>query len=265
VQEDARLQMSLLGATSAAAIRTTAQVDKDFVLHSFDFSLDPGTGPVQVTGIVSGRHVSLTIKTASGTQHEERDLDEPPVLSVNLPRMLAARGFKPGSEEQFFVLDPATLRTEKVTLSVGRRELVNVNSQVPTSIGSSIPAFRVDLAIAGLRTSSWITDTGNVVREESQLGLMSVQEPPEVARRMAISRGVTGDLLEASAVVPRNTTKQQIDDPRDVRRIMLKVEGADLSSPDLQGVGQSLVGDVLEIRDRGRCARRRATRTCRRS
>ena len=249
VQEDARLQMSLLGATSAAAIRTTAHVDRDFVLKSFDFSLDPGTGPVRVNGTVAGRRVSLTIKTASGTQQEDRDLDEPPVLSVNLPQMLAARGFKPGTEEQFFMFDPATLRTEKVTLSIGRREMVSVNSQVPTSIGSSVPAFRVDLAIAGLRTSSWVTDTGNVVREESPLGLMSVQEPPEVARRMAISRGITGDLLEASAVVPRNTTKQQIDDPRDVRRIRLKVEGADLSSPDLQGAGQSLQGDVLEIRD----------------
>jgi len=249
VQEDARLQMSLLGATSAATIRTTAQVDRDFVLRSFDFSLDPGTGPVQVGGTVSGRHVSLTIKTASGTQTEERDLDEPPVLSVNLPRLLAARGFKPGSEEQFFVFDPATLRTEKVTLSIGRREIVSVNSANPTQVGSSIPAFRVDLAIAGLKTSSWVTDTGEVVREESQMGLMSIQETPEIARRMAISRGITGDLLEASAVVPRNTTKQQIDDPRDVRRLRLRVEGVDLSSGDLQGAGQSLEGNELEIRD----------------
>ena len=97
VQEDARLQMSLLGATSAAAIRTTAHVDDRFALRSFEFSLDPGTGPVEVTGTVNGRHVSLTIKTASGTQKEERQLDQPPVLSVNLPRMLAARGFKPGT------------------------------------------------------------------------------------------------------------------------------------------------------------------------
>ena len=256
VQEDARLQMSLLGATSAAAIRTTAQVDRAFQVQSFDFSLDPGTGPVEVSGIVNGRHVSLTIKTASGTQKEERDLEDVPVLSVNLPRLLAARGFKPGSEEQFFVFDPATLRSERVTVAVGRREMVNVNAPLPTRVGSravlarqSIPAFRVDLSIAGLKTSSWVTDTGDVVREESQMGLMSVRETPEVARRMAISRGITGDLLEASAVVPRNSTKQRIDDGRDVRRIRLRLEGADLSNPDLRGVGQSVDKDVIEIRD----------------
>ena len=249
VQEDARLQMSLLGATSVAAIRTRAHVDGLFVLRSFEFSLDPGTGPVEVTGTVNGRHVSLAIRTASGTQKEERDLDRPPVLSVNLPRMLAARGFKPGTEEQVFVFDPATLRSEPVTLTIGRRELVAINATSANRLGQSIPAFRVDVAIAGLRTSSWVTDTGDVIREESQMGLMSIQETPEMARRMAISRGITGDLLEASAVVPRNATRERIDDARDVRRIRLRVEGAGLSSPDLQGAGQAVSGDVIDISD----------------
>jgi transglutaminase-like putative cysteine protease len=258
VQEDARLQMSLLGATSAAAIRTTAQLDRAFGVRSFEFSLDPGTGPVQVSGVVTGRHVSVTLKTTSGTQQIERDLEDVPVLSVNLPRMLASRGFKPGTQAQFLVFDPATLRSERVTLDIGRREMVGVNSPVPSRVGSrdiyrplnqSIPAFRVDLSIAGLKTSSWVTDTGEVVREESQMGLMSVRESPDVARRMSISRGVTGDLLEASAVVPRNSTKQRIDDGRDVRRLALRIEGLDLHNPDLEGVGQTLDRDVLEIRD----------------
>jgi transglutaminase-like putative cysteine protease len=58
------------------------------------------------------------------------------------------------------------------------------------------------------------------------------------------------DLLEAAAVVPAfNATKQRIDEPRDVRRLRVRLEGADLSSPDLQGVGQSVEGDVVEITD----------------
>ena len=258
VQEDARLQMSLLGATTAAAIRTTAQLDGAFGLQAFQFSLDPGTGPVEVSGVVTGKHVSLTLKTASGTQREERDLDEVPVLSLSLPRRLAAEGFKPGSRRQFLLFDPATMRGEPVTIAIGRREIVNTTSPLPARVGArdsyrlarqSMPAFRVDMTFAGLKTTAWVTDTGEVLREESQLGLMSVRETPEVARRMAISRGITGDLLEASAVVPRNTTKQRIDDGRDVRRIRLKVEGADLSGPDLQGAGQTVSGDILEVRD----------------
>src|SRR5258705_2767796 len=46
LQEDGRLQMSLLGASTAAALHTAARVDSNFALRSFDFSLDPGTGAV---------------------------------------------------------------------------------------------------------------------------------------------------------------------------------------------------------------------------
>jgi len=40
LQEDGRLQMALLGATTAAAIHTAARVDSDFGLRSFEFSLE---------------------------------------------------------------------------------------------------------------------------------------------------------------------------------------------------------------------------------
>jgi hypothetical protein len=255
VLEDARIRMSLLGATTAAAIRTAAQVDREFILRSFDFSLDPGTGPVQVTGRVSGKHVSLTIKTQGGTQNEERDLPEVPVLSLNLPRRLAAEGFKPGTERQFVVLDPATLASETVTIAVHKREIVNVFTptvvagQVKSQTSRPIPAFRLDLSFAGLRTTSWVTDTGEVVREESPLGYLTVREAPEEAQRLAIGGRIQGDLLESAAVQPRRSTKNRIDDPRDVRRIRIRIEGADLQSPEMRGAGQSVSGDTLQIVD----------------
>jgi transglutaminase-like putative cysteine protease len=105
------------------------------------------------------------------------------------------------------------------------------------------------MTFAGIKTTSWVTDTGDVVREESPMGLASVREPQEVATRMAVGRGVQTDLLDASAVVPRNETKRRIDDPRNVRALRLRVEGVDLSNPELSGAGQSVNGDVVEVRD----------------
>ena len=79
------------------------------------------------------------------------------------------------------------------------------------------------------------------------MGLITVRESPERARATAVPFQVRKDLLEAAAVVP--VTKRRIDDPRDVRRLRLRLEGADLSSADLQGVGQSVDGDIVETRD----------------
>src|SRR5215212_3799441 len=78
LQEDGRLQFSLLGATTAAVLRTSAQVDRSFALQSFDFSLDPGTGPMSIKGRLNGLDLTLVIGTASGSRSETRHLSEPP-------------------------------------------------------------------------------------------------------------------------------------------------------------------------------------------
>lgn len=240
LQEDGQLQMTLLGATTFAILRTTARVDDQFALSSFAFSLDAGTGAVEVRGRVDGRRLTLDVVTVSGTRTEERELAEPPMLALNLSRRLASGGLRAGARHEWTVFDPATLRNAPVVVDVGEREMVRAGN-------GSIPAFRIGLQFAGLRTTSWMTDTGEIVREESPLGLISIKEPPERARAMAVPEQVQTDLLQAAAVVP--VMKERIDDPRDVRRLRLRLEGADLSHADLRGAGQTVAGDVIEIRD----------------
>src|SRR5262244_2516323 len=196
LEEDGRLQMALLGATTAATIRTTAHVDARFTLHAFEFSLDPGTGAIQVRGRINGRSLTLDVRTPSGSRTEQRELAEPPALSLNLSRRLASGGLVTGARHQWTIFDPATLRNAPVTVSVGRRELIRGAGTAP------LPAFRVEMEFAGLRTTSWVTDTGEVIREESPLGLITVRESAESARAMAVSRRIQVDLLQAAAVVP---------------------------------------------------------------
>jgi transglutaminase-like putative cysteine protease len=244
IEEDGRLQMALLGATTPATIRTRAEVDATFTLRSFEFSLDPGTGAVSVRGTVDGNRITLTIATPSGERTETRTLSEPPALSLNLSRRLANGGLKPGAHHTWMVFDPATLRNAPVSVDVGKREIVFAASK-------PVPAFRVQMEYSGLKTTSWMTDTGEVVREESPLGLITVRETPENARAMAVSSGVRGDLLSAAAVVPTAARRQRtrIDEPRDVRRLVLRLDGADTSSADMQGAGQTVEGNVVTLQD----------------
>jgi transglutaminase-like putative cysteine protease len=246
LQEDGTLQMVLLGQDSAATIRTRARVDAEFALRSFEFSLDPGTGAVQVQGTIeaspAGRPPRLTMSmtSAGATRTETRDLEQVPVLAMNLPRQLANGRLTTGSRHTWHVLDPATARTAPMTVTVGSRAIAR-------AAGTLVPAYRVEMEFQGLRTTSWITDTGDVVREESPLGLMTVQEPADRARGMAMDASVRSDLLQASAVVP--SMSGRIDEPRDVRRLRLRLSGADVPRADLDGVGQSVQGDVIELHD----------------
>jgi len=240
IQEDGRMQMALLGADTVAVLRTTARVDRDFNLQSFDFSLDPGTGPTRISGHLDGLQLRLTIATPSSERTEVRTLAERPALALSLGRRLAAAGLVTGSRHEFQVFDPATLTNAPMVIDVGSRELVRL-------AGLPIPAFRVQMQFAGLRATSWMTDTGEVVREESALGMLVIKEPPEVAQRMAIAEGVRADLVRSAAIVP--VMDQRIDDGRTVRRMVLSLSGAEVPSEDLNGAGQTADGNRIEIRD----------------
>ena len=246
LQEDGQLQMTLLGAHTITTLSTTARVNRAFELQSFDFALDPGTGPIKIGGVVRDLDLHISITTGGSTRTDVRRLAERPMLSLNLVRRLADGGLKPGSVHRWTVFDPATLRNAPVTVKVGGREIVR-------SANAPIPAFRVDMEFTGLTTTAWITDTGEIVREESPLGFISVRESPDRARALAIDGRIRQDLLEAAAVVPaiepRTPPLPPIDDPRDVRRLRMRVEGADLSSPELQGAGQHIDGAIVEITD----------------
>ena len=248
LQEDARLVMTLFGSTSTTTIHTTAWVDTTFSLRSFEFSLDPGTGPIRVRGAINapgstagaGQRLTVAITSSGGTRTEERRLVDAPVMTLNLSRLLASRGLAAGARHRWTIFDPATLTSAAVDVRVGEREVVRTRDGI-------IPAFRVEMAFKGLTTTSWVTDTGEVVREESPLGLMTLRESPEQAQGLAIPGRVQEDLLRMSAVVP--VMRRRIDEPRDVRRMRLRLEGADLTGPDVDGVGQTVDGSIIDIRD----------------
>jgi hypothetical protein len=248
LQEDTRLQLTLLGSTSTTTIRTIALVDASFVLQSFAFSLDPGTGAIHVRGSIdpqgpdsAGSHrLTVAITSAGVTTTETHQLAEAPVMSLNLSRMLASRGIAAGTRHHWTILDPATMKHAPVDVRVAAREVVRTRDGV-------FPAFRVHMSYYGLQTTSWVTDTGDIVREESPLGLMTVRESPEQAQGLAIPSGVQQDLMRMSAVVP--VMSRRIDEPRDVRRLRLRLEGVDLPAADLDGVGQTVEGSIIDIRD----------------
>ena len=158
------------------------------------------------------------------------------MLSQNFSRLLAGGHLVAGSRQQWTIFDPATLRNAPVTVEIGDREVVRNTGERP------IPAFRVEMEYQGLRTTSWITDTGDVVREESPLGLITVRESADRAQSLGVPGRVQTDLLEAAAVVP--AMRQRIDDPRDVRLLRLELDGADLTNADLQGAGQTVHGST---------------------
>ena len=89
------------------------------------------------------------------------------------------------------------------------------------------------MRFSGLSTTSWVTDTGEIVREESPLGLLTVREPQERGHGARRRTAVQVDMLEAVGGRADDGPRPRIDEPRDVVRLRLRLDGADLSSADL--------------------------------
>ena len=243
LREDGRLQFTLLGAHTFAILKTTAHVDRSFALQDFDFSIDPGTGPMNIKGRLDGLRMSLEISSRSGTRTETRQLVDKPALMLSVGRRLAAEGLTPGTTRQWAVFDPATMKNAPVSIAIGAREVVTAGTRRP------IPAFKIDMSFSGITTTAWITDTGEIVREESPMGLITILETQEQAMTLTVSDRMQEDMLENAAIVPRMAPQNRIVEPRDVKRLRLRMIGVDLSSPDVHGNGQTVDGDVVELID----------------
>jgi hypothetical protein len=243
LREDGRLQFSLLGAHTFALLKTTAHVDRSFAIKDFDFSLDPGTGPMTIKGRLDGLRMTMKIGSKAGSRTETRQLKEPPALMLSVGRRLAAEGLAAGTTRQLAVFDPATMKNAPVNIAIGAREVVTTGTRRP------IPAFKVDMTFSGITTTSWVTDTGEIVREESPMGLITIVETQEQAMALSVSSRMQEDMLAAAAIVPRMASRQRIVEPRDVKKLRLRMIGVDLSNADVEGSGQSLDGEFVEITD----------------
>ena len=71
------------------------------------------------------------------------------------------------------------MKNAPVNIAIGAREVVTAGARRP------IPAFKVDMTFSGITTTSWITDTGEIVREESPMGLITILETQEQAMALA--------------------------------------------------------------------------------
>jgi transglutaminase-like putative cysteine protease len=133
------------------------------------------------------------------------------------------------------------MRNAPMTLEVKARELVQ-------SAGRPVPAFRIESTFAGITTRSWVTDVGEVVREESPTGFIVVRETARQAQTLGVPGQVQTDLLEAAALVP--SPSRRIDDPTTVARLRVRLSTLEAFAPgDLEGAGQTASGGVIEVRD----------------
>ncbi len=231
VSETLKLRLKVMGVEKDINTITDARVDNHFRLLSFLFRLESDI-PMEIKGNVKGKNLLVTIEAGGMTSTETIALKEPPYLSLSILPEIPRKGLKTGDKISIPIIEPATLSQEYMEIEVIGRDPI-------MSLGKKRDAYKVKGVFKGIETFMWLTDNGDVLREESPLGFTLVKETKEDATQP----GRPPMDLIAQVAIPFN-----IKLCPDVGYLKIRLSGVDLKGLELNGGRQTLKGDILEIK-----------------
>jgi hypothetical protein len=235
LHEESQLYILVLGSVQRVKTVINSYTTKNFLLQYFDFSMESESSSMKIKGAVVGKRLVLDIETGGQTRTERILLKEPPYLSPNIKPALVLLGLEPGKKYRFPLFNPVTMNTEDAFITVISSEHIKVGDKEQT-------IYKLNETFQGMETTSWITQDGETVKEESPLGYVLLKESPQEAKKLD-KKGPAVDII-ALTRIPSNAIK----DSSQVKYLRARLKGISLNGFQLNGDRQILKGDTIEIR-----------------
>ena len=229
--EDLLVSLVMLGVPQTVRTSLDAETDDRFALRRVRFTLASPATAFSATGTSDGHRLTVTYGADGRSSEATVPLAEPVYLPVTLrPRVLAG-DTTPGTTYTVPVFNPLALRNEPLTVKVDGRAALD-----------GVDAIVLSEEQHGLRARVWLAPDGSVLREEGSLGLTLVRESREAALAGDAAL-VPLDLIAASSI----PVAGRIEDPRHVRRLTLRMQGAAAGRVPLDPPRQRVRGDLLRV------------------
>ncbi len=230
-------EMDILAMGSVQRVRTiiNSYTTKNFLLKYFDFTLQSDLTTMKIKGAVLKSQLVLDIDTGGQTRTEKVALTSPPYLSPNIKPAILLLGLETGKTYRFPLFNPATMSTEETTISVESRERIKIGETEQT-------IYKLKESFQGMETTSWISQDGVTIKEESALGYMMLNE----GRMDAMKRDKGGPVVDiiSLTMIPSDPIKESSQ----VTYLRARLKGVPLQGFQLDNDRQTLKGDVVEVR-----------------
>ncbi len=233
--EKAVMDLVMLDVPQKLISSLTAETDNNFLLRKFTYSLSSGIITFKADGTVSGKTMQLKIESGGAAQEKTVQLSQPPSLAGSMRYAMARSGLAPGTVLQRTVFDPLTMSNRTIEAKVEKLETITVR-------GQQQDCFRIRESFNGIIVYSWLNQKGETVKEESPMGFVMVQEPPEIAMA-GNNDGRKIDLISATGIAADRPVAG-----KNLAYLRLRLKHVNLDGFSLDGGRQKRTGDVVEIR-----------------
>lgn len=239
--EESEMDILALGTVQHVKTIINSYTTKNFLLKYFDFTMQSDPTTMKIKGAVLGKRLILDIATGGQTRTEKIRLNSPPYLSPNIKPAILLMGLETGKQYRFPLFNPATMSTDEATISVESKEPIKVGEDEKT-------IYKLKESFQGMETTSWITQDGETIKEESALGYMLLKESMSEAKKRD-KGGPTVDIITLT-MIPSDPIK----DSAHVTYIKARLKGVALQGFQLDGDLQLLKDDIIKVHKEDRPA-----------
>ena len=235
--EDSLMFLNTLGTNQRIESKIKSVVNHDYSLRSFDFSLLSGPATFFLHGEVTGNALNLVMVSGKNTTRSTLPLKDIPFLSNTLKPYILSQGLTEGKKISLPFFDPATLSSNDITIEVSGKEKILFS-------GKEIVVFKLKESYAGIETLAFVSEAGEILKEEGPLGLTLIKETHQQALSGEWMKKEKPDVAVTTAV-PVNVP---INNARAVKFLKVRITNLSLNDFDLTEGRQSLQRDILEVR-----------------
>ncbi len=241
VSDETTLRMTIMGSNQDVEVKSNYLLNK-YAIQSFDFSMKAGLVELQAEGKREGKELNVQISSASGKSEVSFSLTDEPLVPSMVFKWLADQNPKVGKRYEVSLFDPTLALTGGGIQSLKATLTIQGEEEVKIPLGN-FKTYRVNMVFMGSESTTWITQDGEIIKESSPPGLISIRE----TRNKALGESLSSlDIIQKTAI----SSNVLLNNPRTLKLLRVKIDGIDSTQGlDLNGgSGQSFTNGIIEVR-----------------